>query len=307
MKIRSAKKSNRYNPIETAIPDIKLFSKRIKIIENIRKLHSNAPMNQKSNILSVVAYSSIKKMLRSKNFQFTDGQFSTARNKRKSGRITLNNYQRYVPYCKRKVSANVVEKIVKCLDKFSRESPHEENVKYLERSKKEIYRAYINENNRYITYGSFIKYCPKNYKKGEKRTDVCGICELSKKILKNEYSSLNEKDKKEYKITQEIYNMHRIVVENQKTQFDLLKTTLSVNDCILILDYKENFKLSYGGHQVSQDYYEKRQISCLGACLIFKSNGVITKHYLNILSEILSHDSLFSSDGLRMIVEQLKK
>jgi hypothetical protein len=33
----------------------------------------------------------------------------------------------------------------------------------------------------------------------------------------------------------------------------------------------------------------------------------VTRHYLNILSEILSHDSLFSSDGLGLIVEELKK
>lgn len=307
MKVKSTHKNDRFNFPETTIPDIKFFTKRMKIIENIRKLHSNAPINQKSNILSVVSYNSLKKLLRDSKFKFSDSQFSIARNKRKEDRITLDNYQRHVPYTKRKIAANVVEKIKEYLNKFSRESPHEDGVKYLERSKKEIYRAYINEERDNITYGTFIKYFPKNYKKGVKRTDVCGICELSKTILKKTYSSLSKEDKKEYEMTKDIYDMHKLVVDNQKTQFNLLKENLSDESCILILDYKENFKLSFGGHQVSQDYYEKRQISCLGACLIFKSNGDVTRHYLNILSEILSHDSLFSSDGLSLIIKELKR
>lgn len=177
---------------------------------------------------------------------------------------------------------------------------------YLERSKKEVFKSYINDGNDKISYDTFIKYCPKNYKKGVKWTDVCGICELSKKILKKNYNSLIVEDRNEYKIKKELFDMHLLVVENQKNQFNELKSNLSEDSCVLILDYKENFKLSYGGNQVGQDYYEKGQVSCLGACLIFKSYGVVTRHYLNILSEILSHDSLFSSDGIGLIVKELK-
>lgn len=306
MEVKSIQTASHYNALNTTIPDIKFFTKRIKILENIRKLHANAHINQKSNILSVLAYNSLKKLLRNNNFIFSDSQFLIARNKRKEGRITMNNYVRHVPYSKRKLDLTLVEKIKEYLNKFSRESPHEQGIKYLERSKKEIYTTYINDGNHKISYATFIKYCPKYFKRGVKWTDMCGICELSKNILKKNYSNLNEEDKKEYKITKEIYDMHRQVVENQKNQFNLLKDNLVEKSCILILDYKENFKLSFGGNQVGQDYYEKRQVSCLGACLIFKDNGVITRHYLNILSEVLSHDSLFSSDALSLIVKELK-
>jgi hypothetical protein len=263
MKAKSTQTNNRYSLIDPTIPGVKFYGKTMKVVENIRKLHANARTNKKSNILSLLSYKGLKQMLRRKNFKFSDSQFDIARDKRKNGRFTLDNYKRHVTYSKRKVSANVVGKIKKCLIKFSRESPHEDGIKYLERSKKEIYREFIKDGNDNITYNTFVKYCPKNFKKGVKWTDVCGICELSKTILNKDYNSLSTDDKKEYKITEEILYMHRTVVENQKNQFNLIKENLNDKSCILILDFKEIFKLSYGGHQVSQDYYEKRQVSCL--------------------------------------------
>lgn len=124
------------SPLDSTIPDIKFFTKRFKIIENIRKLHSNAHINQKSNILSVLAYKSIKKLLRTRNFNFSDSQFKIAREKRKEGNISLNTYQRYVPYSKRKIENSVVKKIEEYLNKYSRQSSREDSVKYLDRSKK---------------------------------------------------------------------------------------------------------------------------------------------------------------------------
>lgn len=181
MKIISSKSINRITLSDTTIPDIKLFNKMVKIIENILKLHSNSHMNQKSNILSIVAYKSLRNMLKISGFKFSDSQFTISRNRRKDDKISLNNYIRSMPYIKRKISKNVIIKICEYLEKYSRQSPREETIKYLDKSKKEIYRSYINDNNPQISYAAFIKNCPKNFKIGKKWTDVCPICELSKK------------------------------------------------------------------------------------------------------------------------------
>ena len=100
--------------------------------------------------------------------------------------------------------------------------------------------------------------------------------------------------------------MHRKVVKNQKNAFNELKSNLKKDSCILILDYKENFKLSLGGNEVGQDYYNKRQISCLGGVLIFNNNSALESHFLNFSSNILNNDSLFSSNVLENIVDEIK-
>ena len=43
--------------------------------------------------------------------------------------------------------------------------------------------------------------------------------------------------------------MHRTVVENQKNQFEMLMNNLSTDSCILILGFKENFKVTERGNQ----------------------------------------------------------
>lgn len=104
MKVKSTQTNNHYNPLNTTVPDIKFFNKRMKILENIRKLHANAHINHKSNILSILANKKLKKLLRINKFNFSDSQFEIARSKRKDRRISLNNYKKHVPYSKRKIS-----------------------------------------------------------------------------------------------------------------------------------------------------------------------------------------------------------
>ena len=75
--------------------------------------------------------------------------------------------------------------------------------------------------------------------------------------------------------------------------------------CIIVLDFKENFRLSYGGNEITCDYYNKRQISCLGVAVIFKDGNEEKIEYVCYLSEILSHDSLFSADVLDQFLDEL--
>ena len=42
------------------------------------------------------------------------------------------------------------------------------------------------------------------------------------------------------------------VVDNQKFHFNKIKNNLNNNHCIIILDFKQNFKLSFRGNELSQ-------------------------------------------------------
>ena len=157
-----------------------------------------------------------------------------------------------------------------------------------------------------MCYSTFIKYIGKEYKKAKKRTDLCGICELSQNILKNNYFNLNKEYKKQYKITEEILKLHKHVLNNQRKEFEYLINNLNQDSCVLLMDFKENFKVSFKGDEVGYDFYNKRQFSCLGVCLLFNANNVLTCHYLNIFSEVLTHDGLYSSNVLSKVVTHLK-
>ena len=63
--------------------------------------------------------------------------------------------------------------------------------------------------------------------------------------------------------------------------------------CVIILDFKQNFKIGDGLIETNQQFYDKKQISVLGFAIYYKdnNNNLITR-YVDFLSEILSHDSL---------------
>ena len=279
-----------------------------EILINIQKMHSNVIKDQKSNILSLVSYDILKPKLKKLGFKFSNFQFLTARNKRESNIFTLNNYKRFVPYSKKKLVETDKQNIIKYLYDNSYESSHSNiGIRFLDKSKKMIYKQYINnQDNKKISYNTFLKYCPKNFKYSNRRTDVCGICEIGNKMKMKGTRGLNFEEKQNYIRNMKILEKHIKVVENQRSQFNLIKNNLNSDSCILILDFKENFKLSSSGHELSYDFYNKRQVSCLGASLIFKSNGIENIQYAAYLSDILNHDSLFSGDVLELIIKEIK-
>ena len=115
-------------------------------------------------------------------------------------------------------------------------------------TKKFIYKRYSeDENNRKITYNTFIKNIPKNYKYSKRRTDMCGICSIGENLHKIDKNKLNDKEKEELKEQIELYENHLKVVQNQKDQYNKLKNNLKENECIVIMDFKENFNVSYKG------------------------------------------------------------
>src|ERR1700759_3824433 len=93
-----------------------------QILVNIQKLHSNVIKDQKSNILSLVAYDNLKFTLVDIGFKFSWKQFKTAKIKREKQEFNLNNYKRFIPYTKTKVNNNDREVIKQILYDNSKES-----------------------------------------------------------------------------------------------------------------------------------------------------------------------------------------
>ena len=151
----------------------------LNIMNNIKCLYSNATNDNKSYILSLVAYDDLIPTLKNTGLKFTKKQFNAAKLKRINNNFTFKKYIRHVPESKKKLNEDERKVVIKYLDYFSRESCND--IKYLEKTKKFIYNQYAkNEKNRKITYNTFLKYCPKYYKIGKRRTDVYGICEIGK-------------------------------------------------------------------------------------------------------------------------------
>ena len=218
-----------------------------EILNNINELHKNAKNDQKSNILSVVAYDYMKPILKKLGFKFSNNQFKNAKNKRINENINLNKYKRHIPESKKKLSEDDIKNIIDYLNKYSQQSSgNKDEIRYLEYTKKYIYNQYIKDNdNRKITYNTFLKYIPKNYKIGKRKTDMCGICVLGKRLNNVNVNRLSEEGKIQLKRNKEIYEDHLNIVENQKNMFNRIKNNLKEYDCILILGFKENFRLNY--------------------------------------------------------------
>ena len=102
-----------------------------------------------------------------------------------------------------------------------------------------------------------MKYSPKYFKITKRKTEIYGICELGNGFKNINISRLNNEEKNKLKKNIEIYEKHKKVVDNQKFHFNKIKKNLNDNHCIIILDFKQNFKLSFGRNKLSQDYYTK--------------------------------------------------
>ena len=81
----------------------------------------------------------------------------------------------------------------------------------------------------------------------------------------------------------EYFKHHRELNKNQKLRFKEKLNKLKENECYVIVDFKENFKIGEGSIEGSQLFYNISQVSCLVLCLIYKEKNMIKKkkHWLS--------------------------
>ena len=103
-----------------------------------------------------------------------------------------------------------------------------------------------------------------------------------------------------------LINCHQKIVGHQKNKFNETKDNLQENDCLLIMDFKENMKLVLGPNETKMDFYKKRQISVLGISMIYKKNNSIITNYftyfLNSFHMILFLLEIVSNYFLKKII-----
>ena len=115
---------------------------------------------------------------------------------------------------------------------------------------------------------------------------MCEICVNGKKLEKN-----NNRDNSDCRL--KYYNDHLKLNVIQKDCYKNTLLNLKNYECVVVMDFKQNFKIGGGPIEISQSFYNKSSVSCLGFMVVKNIDADIKREYFNYLSEIISHDSFF--------------
>ena len=277
-----------------------IYSKMLtKIVENLLKLFKKTEINQRNEILSVLTDIIPKKILRKKGFVFSDTMHRTA--KRKNCEIEIDDLE--TNKSQKKAKNDHEKLIINKLKEYSEKSSklYRNNLVYnLQESKLFIYNKIKQENPEInLSRTKFYKSCPKNFQYIKKKTDMCDVCINGKKLEKKKETK-NEK--------YGYYKQHLDLNKRQKSNFKNKISALKEKECIVIMDFKENFKIGGGPVESSQTFYNKSQVSCLGFCIIYKEKEVVKRKYIDFLSKIITHDSHYVTQCIQSLkIKYLKE
>ena len=272
------------------------------IIENLLCLYINCQKYQKSNVLSLVASIYKPRELKKYGFEFSNNMYYLSKNKGDLKKFYLKDYTRFSAISKRKINEVDKKTIIDFIKKYSNLTKKQVNNKkiyYLQESKIYIYEKLKEEfPNLKISLPKFYNIIPKNFKLPKKESDKCPICFTGKKLEKKRIFSEQEKK------SLETCRLHSKFNQIQKKLYNKNIENIDENSCLMIVDFKQNFKLGKGPVETNRDFYYKKNISCLGFAIVSKENGKVKRKYINYLSNVLSHDSFYVNNCLK---ELLKK
>lgn len=272
---------------------------RQKIIKNILKLFNKTSKNERYAVLSIVADIISKKELRKSGFTFSNTMYETAKRKRNENEIEDRVINK--PKSKKRKGDDIKDLIKEQLNKYSEitcKIHRNQPVLNLQQSKSYIYNKLIEENPEIIlSKSTFYKLCPKNYQFSKKKTDMCDICVNGKKLEKR--LGENSQDKRI-----KFFKDHKELNLDQKNYYRRKIQNLEDDECIVVMDFKQNFKIGGGPVEKSQAFYNKSSISCLGFCVIYKVAGEVKRSYHDYLSEVISHDSHYVINCIRSLEEK---
>jgi hypothetical protein len=99
---------------------------------------------------------------------------------------------------------------------------------------------------------------------------------------------------------------YKTFVDIQRACFHAEIFNLKSQHGILLIDFKENLKLGGSPNELNQDFYNRKNCSVLGMCLIYKdNNNKIKKEYKDFFSDVLSHDGLFIKEYLHQLLSSI--
>ena len=277
----------------------------LKILENIQKLYRNSSSNQKSNILTIVSNLFSRKYLNKMGFGTTQKIYKTSKRKAENQEFYLTDYKRYKPMSKLKTSDEMINDIIEHIKEYSIGSGktyYKDKVFYLQQTKKYIYEKYKEKNpNVKLSLTTFYRIVPKYFQVPIRQSDKCPICYYGKKLMAKTQLNNNEL------IDKKVYLKHDKLKEIQNKHYKIKKDGLKDKECIIVMDFKQNFVLGKGPIETNHDFYNKEHVSCLGFYIVYKKDNKLQREYYNYLSSILSHDSLYVADCVSILIEKYLK
>ena len=105
-----------------------------------------------------------------------------------------------------------------------------------------------------LNLSTFYKLCPKNYKKAQRKTDMCQIC-IKEKRVDNSFTS-NTINRFQNEI--QIYHHHLFFKEKQKNFYQQSINSVTNSSCVVVIDFKQNFKVGGGPIETNQQFYTKK-------------------------------------------------
>jgi hypothetical protein len=87
-----------------------------------------------------------------------------------------------------------------------------------------------------------------------------------------------------------LFYLHHCILKDLNHQYYINQpSTLANNECMISIDFKENIYLNRGTLEESHQYYNRTLRSVLGFLIYYKVNGKVKFHYVDYISECLSH------------------
>lgn len=156
------------------------------------------------------------------------------------------------------------------------------------------------------------------FKQSHKASDLCETCETGK-VAKERYEHLQrelgsagcererrlqlEGELSGLKSIVENFDRHYACKEEQRNAFKLQRSSLANGEGLVVLDFKENIVIGSGPRELNAAFYSKSPRTLLGFVIFTMEDGVLRKRYVNILSDVLSHDSGFVVHSFRKVLD----
>ncbi|EGG17394.1 hypothetical protein DFA_08389 [Cavenderia fasciculata] len=150
-----------------------------------------------------------------------------------------------------------------------------------------------------IHRSTFYKFVPSDVEIFNNRTDTCPYCHLYDVLkAKAEKTTLTEKEDTDFKTCK----IHKEFVEKRKKDFEKKKESLTKDQVIVLMDFKENIALGMGPEELSQNFYGKPQRSILGMVIYHRdpaTNEVVKEHF-DVFSDVLNHCSSYVIHSIKL-------
>jgi hypothetical protein len=101
-----------------------------------------------------------------------------------------------------------------------------------------------------------------------------------------------------------MFKFHQYSKDQQKEAFENDKKNLKSNECIVIIDFKENIRIGGGPVEIGSDYFNKSQRTVFGVTIYYKENNQLKQRYMVYISEILNHDSIMAQECILNLMKQ---